>query len=191
MPGRRVHPVRFAPLRRDGRHLHSRPRGRQRVRPDQDRCSRPWRTGRQVQSPRRHRSRGTRASLRPAGPRLAQGYGPARSRSLAPNRGRAASSNQSRLRRNCSGDVSRAMSPSTSVIAQLSTNKRSSSPSTFLRATIRSDSASPRSRARLRASKSRWRQLRRQYLRGRPAPGACSTGLPHQAQDGCFVTVTK
>ena len=40
---------------------------------------------------------------------------PARSRSLAPNRGRAASSNQSRLRRNCSGEVSRAMSPSTSV----------------------------------------------------------------------------
>ena len=60
-----------------------------------------------------------------------------------------------------------------------------------LRATIRSDSASPSSRARLRASKSRWRQLLRQYLRGLPAPSLLSIALPHQAQAAYFVTVTK
>ena len=113
------------------------------------------------------------------------------SRSLAPSRGRVASSNQSRLLRTCSGEPSRAMSASTSVTAHPSTNNRSSSLSTAFLATTRSVSARPSSRARLRASKSLCLQLRRQYIRGLPAPCRCTIGRPHQPQPCRFVTVTK
>ena len=45
VPVRRLHPVRLAPLGRDDRHLHRRPRGGQWVRPDQDWRSSPGRNG--------------------------------------------------------------------------------------------------------------------------------------------------